>query len=174
MESGGFIILTEHICLLWRGFILFGCIIIDLLKHPKSFLLSAFASLNNYLIHVWLIRLLVCRDAFIKYWIDGNILTMDTETKIFEILRQPGCKFLTQVCFSNYSSVPTCSCMPTFTLLFSSSIYVFIYGTRAQIDFKPVLLELLSTHPGLEFLQSTPEFQERYGMFAIILLTASW
>nr|XP_007144027.1 hypothetical protein PHAVU_007G123000g [Phaseolus vulgaris]ESW16021.1 hypothetical protein PHAVU_007G123000g [Phaseolus vulgaris] len=32
----------------------------------------------------------------------------------------------------------------------------------AQDDFKPVLRELLSTHPGLEFLQSTPEFQERY------------
>ncbi|KAK9175185.1 hypothetical protein WN944_027191 [Citrus x changshan-huyou] len=29
-------------------------------------------------------------------------------------------------------------------------------------DFKPVLRELLATHPGLEFLQSTPEFQERY------------
>ncbi|KAL2994552.1 hypothetical protein AAZX31_10G171400 [Glycine max] len=34
---------------------------------------------------------------------------------------------------------------------------------RAYLDdFKPVLRELLSTHPGLEFLQSTPEFQERY------------
>ncbi|CAH9113421.1 unnamed protein product [Cuscuta epithymum] len=31
-----------------------------------------------------------------------------------------------------------------------------------QEDFKPVLRELLTTHPGLEFLQSTPEFQERY------------
>lgn len=31
-----------------------------------------------------------------------------------------------------------------------------------QDDFKPILRELLSTHPGLEFLQSTPEFQERY------------
>lgn len=31
-----------------------------------------------------------------------------------------------------------------------------------QDDFKPVLRELLSTHPGLEFLQTTPEFQERY------------
>jgi serine/threonine-protein phosphatase 2A regulatory subunit B'' len=30
-------------------------------------------------------------------------------------------------------------------------------------DFKPLLKELLATHPGLEFLQSTPEFQERYG-----------
>ncbi|KAK1260659.1 hypothetical protein QJS04_geneDACA002378 [Acorus gramineus] len=31
-----------------------------------------------------------------------------------------------------------------------------------QDDFKPVLRELLATHPGLEFLQSTPEFQDRY------------
>jgi serine/threonine-protein phosphatase 2A regulatory subunit B'' len=32
----------------------------------------------------------------------------------------------------------------------------------AQEDFKPVLQELLASHPGLEFLQSTPEFQDRY------------
>ncbi|KAL6518233.1 hypothetical protein OROMI_033934 [Orobanche minor] len=32
----------------------------------------------------------------------------------------------------------------------------------SQDEFKPVLRELLATHPGLEFLQSTPEFQERY------------
>ncbi|CDY36971.1 BnaC09g17870D [Brassica napus] len=31
-----------------------------------------------------------------------------------------------------------------------------------QADFKPVLDELLTTHPGLEFLRNTPEFQERY------------
>ncbi|KAK2402049.1 putative serine/threonine protein phosphatase 2A regulatory subunit B''delta [Trifolium repens] len=31
-----------------------------------------------------------------------------------------------------------------------------------QDDFKPILRELLSSHPGLEFLHSTPEFQERY------------
>ncbi|KAI3988263.1 hypothetical protein MKX01_012052, partial [Papaver californicum] len=29
-------------------------------------------------------------------------------------------------------------------------------------DIKPVLRELLATHQGLELLQSTPEFQERY------------
>lgn len=29
-------------------------------------------------------------------------------------------------------------------------------------DLKPVLREILATHPGLEFLQGTPEFQERY------------
>ncbi|MBA0570775.1 hypothetical protein Golob_004385 [Gossypium lobatum] len=31
-----------------------------------------------------------------------------------------------------------------------------------QDDFRPLLHELLGSHPGLEFLQSTPEFQERY------------
>ncbi|XP_020588881.1 probable serine/threonine protein phosphatase 2A regulatory subunit B''delta [Phalaenopsis equestris] len=32
----------------------------------------------------------------------------------------------------------------------------------SQEDFKPVLRELLASHPGLEFLQNTPEFQDRY------------
>ncbi|XP_040972883.1 probable serine/threonine protein phosphatase 2A regulatory subunit B''epsilon isoform X3 [Gossypium hirsutum] len=72
---------------------------------------------------------IVTRDAFIKYWVDGNMLTMDIATQIFEILKRPGCKYLTQV------------------------------------DFKPVLRELLATHPGLEFLQNTPEFQDRYEYF---------
>ena len=29
-------------------------------------------------------------------------------------------------------------------------------------DFKPMFEHLLHNHPGLEFLQQTPEFQERY------------
>ena len=33
------------------------------------------------------------------------MLTMDAATKIFKILRQPECKYLTQVCCFNYSSV---------------------------------------------------------------------
>ncbi|CAL9213628.1 unnamed protein product [Arabidopsis halleri] len=69
---------------------------------------------------------IVTRDAFIKYWIDGNMLTMDTASQIYNILRQQGCKYL------------------------------------RQADFKPVLDELLATHPGLEFLRTTSEFQERY------------
>ncbi|KAI9078373.1 hypothetical protein K1719_039592 [Acacia pycnantha] len=68
----------------------------------------------------------VTRNAFIDYWINGNMLTMDMATQIYTILKQPDLKYLT------------------------------------QDDFKPVLRELLATHPGLEFLQSTPEFQERY------------
>ncbi|KAL0797326.1 hypothetical protein Bca101_052500 [Brassica carinata] len=69
---------------------------------------------------------LVTRDAFIKYWIDGNMLTMDTASQIYNILRQQECKYL------------------------------------RQADFKPFLDELLATHPGLEFLKTTCEFQERY------------
>ncbi|CAI8615611.1 unnamed protein product [Vicia faba] len=69
---------------------------------------------------------IVTRNAFIDYWITGNMLTMDIATQIFTILKQPQFNYLT------------------------------------QDDFKPILRELLATHPGLEFLQSTPEFQERY------------
>ncbi|KAL6210735.1 hypothetical protein ACLB2K_015967 [Fragaria x ananassa] len=69
---------------------------------------------------------IVTRDAFIRYWVDGNMMTMDTATQVFKILKQPHCNYL------------------------------------SQVDFKPVLLELVATHPGLEFLHGTPEFQERY------------
>ncbi|XP_052185740.1 serine/threonine protein phosphatase 2A regulatory subunit B''beta isoform X1 [Diospyros lotus] len=68
----------------------------------------------------------VTRDAFVGYWVHGNMLTKDVATQIFTILKKPDLKYLTQE------------------------------------DFKPLLRELLATHPGLEFLQSTPEFQERY------------
>ena len=37
-----------------------------------------------------------------------------------------------------------------------------------QDDFRPILRELLATHRGLEFLQDTPEFQERYGNLYIL------
>ncbi|GAB2287457.1 hypothetical protein Dimus_021835 [Dionaea muscipula] len=68
----------------------------------------------------------VTRDAFVDFWINGNMLTMDIATQIFTIMKQPDRKYL------------------------------------MQDDFKPILRELLATHPGLEFLQSTTEFQERY------------
>lgn len=69
---------------------------------------------------------IVTRDAFVAYWVNSNMLTMESTTQIFKILKQPDRKYLTQE------------------------------------DFKPVLRDLLASHPGLEFLQSTPEFQERY------------
>jgi serine/threonine-protein phosphatase 2A regulatory subunit B'' len=32
-------------------------------------------------------------------------------------------------------------------------------------DFKPLMKLLMETHPGLDFLKATPEFQEKYGIF---------
>lgn len=34
-------------------------------------------------------------------------------------------------------------------------------------DFQPLMKLLLETHPGLEFLKATPEFQLKYGMLFI-------
>ncbi|KAJ8562697.1 hypothetical protein K7X08_031149 [Anisodus acutangulus] len=68
----------------------------------------------------------ITRDAFVDYWINGNMLTKDIATQMYTILKQPDLRYL------------------------------------VQDDFKPILQELLATHPGLEFLQSTPEFQGRY------------
>nr|VDC58528.1 unnamed protein product [Brassica rapa] len=69
----------------------------------------------------------VTREAFLDYWVNGNMLIMDTTTQIFKILKQQNQNYIVK-----------------------------------QDDFKPLLKELLATHPGLEFLQTTPEFQERY------------
>nr|CAD1830915.1 unnamed protein product [Ananas comosus var. bracteatus] len=69
---------------------------------------------------------IVSRDALIDFWVNGNMMTTDTATQIYAILKHPDRCYL------------------------------------IQEDFKPVLRELLTSHPGLEFLQSTPEFQERY------------
>ncbi|KAF1878648.1 hypothetical protein Lal_00047319 [Lupinus albus] len=91
----------------------------EVCKLPSFFSSSLFRKIDNG-------TGLVTRKAFIDYWVNGNMLTMDIATQIYTILKQPQLKYLT------------------------------------QDDFKPVLRELLATHPGLEFLQSTPEFQERY------------
>ncbi|KAJ9696972.1 hypothetical protein PVL29_008951 [Vitis rotundifolia] len=92
----------------------------DICRLPSFFSSALFRKIDTDCIGI------VTKDAFIKYWVDGNMLTVDAATQIFRILKQPDCKYLTQA------------------------------------DFKPVLQDLLATHPGLEFLQSTPEFQERY------------
>lgn len=83
----------------------FGCLTIDLFELSLVNFSEFIAPLSNYFRHVCLVKLLVFRDGFIKYWVDGNMLTMDAATKIFKILRQPECKYLTQVCCFNYSSV---------------------------------------------------------------------
>lgn len=35
-----------------------------------------------------------------KYWVDGNMLTMDTATQMFKILKQPDRNYLSKVCFT--------------------------------------------------------------------------
>ncbi|KAI3898601.1 hypothetical protein MKW98_000714 [Papaver atlanticum] len=92
----------------------------DICKLPSFFSSSLFKKIDVNCTGV------VTRDAFVDYWVNCNMLSMDIATQIFTVLKQPDRKYLTQE------------------------------------DFKPVLRELLATHPGLEFLQSTPEFQERY------------
>lgn len=92
----------------------------EVCKLPSFFSTSLFRKIDTNCTGV------VTREAFVDYWVNGNMLTRDIATQIYAILRQPDLKHIT------------------------------------QDDFKPVLRELLATHPGLEFLQSTPEFQERY------------
>ncbi|KAK4487822.1 hypothetical protein RD792_003558 [Penstemon davidsonii] len=93
----------------------------ELLPQVQSLDVLVFVEVVGFFPH-----LLLNWDAFVDYWINGNMLTKDVATQIYSILKQPHLKYL------------------------------------VQDDFKPLLRELLATHPGLEFLQSTPEFQERY------------
>lgn len=39
------------------------------------------------------------RDAFVEYWINDNMITMDMASQIFEILSKPGYTHLTQVSY---------------------------------------------------------------------------
>ncbi|CAN1765712.1 Serine/threonine protein phosphatase 2A regulatory subunit B''beta [Linum perenne] len=89
---------------------------------------------------------MVTRDQFVQYWVEGNFLTMDLATQIYTVLKQPENEYLSQVC---------CKLLKFFHP-------VFPFFQPSACDFRPVLREILATHPGLEFLQSTPEFQERY------------
>lgn len=38
-----------------------------------------------------------CREAFIDYWVNGNMLIMDTTTQIFKILKQQNHNFIVKV-----------------------------------------------------------------------------
>lgn len=46
-----------------------------------------------------------CRDAFVDYWVNGNMLTKDIATQIFTILKQPDLKYLTQVFFTFHNFI---------------------------------------------------------------------
>jgi hypothetical protein len=41
---------------------------------------------------------MLSRDAFVDYWINKNMITMDIATQIYTILRQTNQKYLVQVC----------------------------------------------------------------------------
>lgn len=62
----------------------------------------------------------------VKKWWDEHCKHKDCETRLFELLRSEGTKYVTRQ------------------------------------DWKLHLALFLNTHPGLEFLKATPEFQERY------------
>lgn len=62
----------------------------------------------------------------VKNWWDDHCKHKDCETRLFELLRSEGTKYVTRQ------------------------------------DWKLHLSLFLNTHPGLEFLKATPEFQERY------------
>ena len=49
------------------------------------------------------------RDAFVDYWINKNMLTMDIATQIYAILKQPDLKYLTQVFFFFGTFIFLCS-----------------------------------------------------------------
>ncbi|CAN8277112.1 unnamed protein product [Cochlearia groenlandica] len=102
----------------------------EICKLPSFFSTSIFSKIDvdnsGFVTRVLQLLFFLCREAFIKYWVNENMLIMDTTTQIFKILKQKNQNFL------------------------------------VKDDFKLLLKELLATHPGLEFLLGTPEFQERY------------
>ena len=61
------------------------------------FLIAVSVIFCQYL--VWLSLLCTCRDAFVDYWVNGNMLTKDIATQIFIIFKQPDFRYLTQVLF---------------------------------------------------------------------------
>ena len=49
----------------------------------------------------------------------------------------------------------------------SARVFGFLRNGKDHLvkaDFKDVIRELIDTHPGLEFLKATPEFQDKYGI----------
>jgi len=45
----------------------------------------------------YVLRLCFRREKFVEYWVDQNMLAMDTATRIFTVLKQPDKNFLRQV-----------------------------------------------------------------------------
>ncbi|PPS16319.1 hypothetical protein GOBAR_AA04260 [Gossypium barbadense] len=62
----------------------------EICKLPSFFSTALFRKIdiNN--------RGIVTGDQFVNYWIGGNMLTVDLATRIYTILKQPDCRYLTQ------------------------------------------------------------------------------
>jgi hypothetical protein len=140
--------------------------------HWSKLLLKRLLSSHNI---IW------CRERFIEYWVDQNMLIADTATRVFTVLKQPDKNYLTQVSFHTLQDVMWWTLTPS-PGGFQASVHRILRGFSGsfekvqmlnivgiwhwwvmQEDFRPILRELLATHRGLEFLHDTPEFQERYG-----------
>ena len=127
-----------------------------------------------------LLRFILCPCSYI-YWLLGQWQHVDDGygySNIFNLKATRSEVPYSGFCFVLYSSSPFMYYYRSMYNLISLQIWIMINAICAlptilnptpvwyQDDFKPVLRELLATHPGLEFLQSTPEFQERYGLFS--------
>ncbi len=140
--------------------------------HSSKLILKKLLSSHNV---IW------CRERFIEYWVDQNMLIADTATRVFTVLKQPDKNYLTQVSFHTLQDVMWWTLTPS-PGGFQASVLQILRGFSGsfekvqmlnivgiwhwwvmQEDFRPILRELLATHRGLEFLHDTPEFQERYG-----------
>jgi hypothetical protein len=74
----------------------------------------------------------MCRDAFLDYWINGNMLTLDIATQIFTILKQPDLKYLTQVGVFVYQD-------NHFWVLLSMDCCFFMYDSLVKLLFHSFL-----------------------------------
>lgn len=63
----------------------------------KNLCLSKFVKLATWLGEI------CCRERFMEYWVDQNMLTADTATRIFTVLKQPDKNYLTQVSFIHFT-----------------------------------------------------------------------
>jgi hypothetical protein len=55
--------------------------------HSSKLILKKLLSSHNV---IW------CRERFIEYWVDQNMLIADTATRVFTVLKQPDKNYLTQ------------------------------------------------------------------------------
>ncbi|KAG1361521.1 hypothetical protein COCNU_09G009840 [Cocos nucifera] len=68
----------------------------EICKLPSFFSTALFRKIDVYCIAI------VTRDAFVDYWINSNMITMDIATQIFRILKQPDRRRTSNLFFKNF------------------------------------------------------------------------